>query len=112
MTFADLVAGDVVFVDARSVVQAAPAVYSRGRPGLLWGATAMMLTIEAIYENGVLKPSKPLPLKEQETVRITIDVEGSWTERTAGLLKWTGDPEVLRMIAEDDEFSVLESKSP
>ena len=25
------------------------------------------------------------------------------------MLKWTGDPEVLRRIAEDDEFSVLES---
>ena len=26
----------------------------------------MTLTIEAIYENGVLKPAQPLPLKEQE----------------------------------------------
>ncbi len=25
----------------------------------------MMITVEAIYENGVLKPDKPLPLKEQ-----------------------------------------------
>ena len=33
----------------------------------------MTLTIEAIYENGVLKPGQPLPLKEHETVRITIE---------------------------------------
>jgi predicted DNA-binding antitoxin AbrB/MazE fold protein len=72
----------------------------------------MNLTIEAVYENGVLKPARPLPLKEHETVRITIEVEGSWAERTAGLLKWTGDPEVLQRIAEDDEFGLLESKSP
>ena len=70
----------------------------------------MNLTIEAIYENGVLKPAQPLPLKEHETVRITIESQLSWAERTAGMIKWTGDPEVLRMIAEDDEFGILESR--
>jgi predicted DNA-binding antitoxin AbrB/MazE fold protein len=70
----------------------------------------MPLTIEAIYENGVLKPSQPLPLKEHETVRITIEPQISWAERTAGLLKWTGDPEVLRRIAEDDEFGIREAR--
>jgi hypothetical protein len=25
------------------------------------------------------------------------------------MLKWTGDPEILRRIAEDDEFGILES---
>jgi predicted DNA-binding antitoxin AbrB/MazE fold protein len=69
----------------------------------------MTLTIEAIYENGVLKPARPLPLNEHETVRITIEAELSWTERTAGMIKWTGDPEVLRRIAEDDEFGLMES---
>jgi hypothetical protein len=52
---------------------------------------------------------QPLPLKERETVRITIEPQLTWAERTAGMLKWTGDPEVLRRIAEDDEFRVLES---
>ena len=70
----------------------------------------MPLTIEAIYEDGVLKPSRPLPLDEHEKVRITIEPQISWAERTAGMLKWTGDPEVLRRIAEDDEFGVLESR--
>ena len=69
----------------------------------------MPLTIEAIYEDGVLKPSRPLPLEEHETVRITIEPQRSWAERTSGLLKWTGDPEVLRRIAEGDEFGLLES---
>jgi len=70
----------------------------------------MPLTIEAIYEDGVLKPSRPLPLEEHETVRITIEPQRSWAERTAGLLQWTGDPEVLRRIAEDDEFGIHEAR--
>ena len=69
----------------------------------------MTLTIEAIYENGVLKPAQPLPLQEAEKVRITIEPELTGAERTAGMLPWTGDPEVLHRIAEDDEFSILES---
>ncbi len=72
----------------------------------------MPMTIEAIYEDGVLKPSRPLPLEEHETVRITIEPQRSWAERTAGMLKWTGDFEDLRRIVEDDEFGLLESKSP
>ena len=69
----------------------------------------MSLTIEATYENGVLKPDQILPFKEHEKVRVTIEPELSWAERTAGMLQWSGDPEVLRRIAEDDEFSILES---
>lgn len=30
----------------------------------------MPLTIEAVYENGVLKPGQPLPQKEHERVQI------------------------------------------
>jgi predicted DNA-binding antitoxin AbrB/MazE fold protein len=70
---------------------------------------AVSITIEAIYEDGVLKPSQPLALREHEKVRITIESDVSWAERTAGMLGWTGDPEILRRIAEDDEFSILES---
>jgi len=32
----------------------------------------MSLTVEATYENGVLKPSQPLPLKDHEKVVVTI----------------------------------------
>ena len=54
-------------------------------------------------------PAQPLAPTQHETVRITIEPQLGWAERTAGMLKWTGDPEVLRRITEDDEFSVLES---
>ena len=80
----------------------------------------MNFSIEATYEKGVLKPTSPLPLKEHSKVRVTVQeaVEaGKVTpeealaaiRRTAGILGRTGDPEILRRIAEDDEFSILES---
>src|SRR5271170_4545419 len=49
------------------------------------GATAMTLTVEAIYENGVLKPAQPLPLQEHEKVRITVEAAVSHVRRSAGL---------------------------
>ena len=70
----------------------------------------MSMTIEAIYEDGVLKPSRPLPLEEHETVHITIEPQRSWAERTAGILQWTGDFEELRRIVEDDEFGIREAR--
>jgi predicted DNA-binding antitoxin AbrB/MazE fold protein len=33
----------------------------------------MSITVEAVYENGVLKPVQPLPLKEHEKVRIIVE---------------------------------------
>jgi predicted DNA-binding antitoxin AbrB/MazE fold protein len=69
----------------------------------------MPITVEAVYENGILKLSQPLPLKEHEKVRVTIEPELTWAERTAGMLKWSGDPDVLRRVVEDDEFGILES---
>ncbi len=69
----------------------------------------MSFVVDAVYENGVLKPAQPLPLAEHDKVRVTIEPEVSWAERTAGLLQWTGDPEILRRVAKDDEFGILES---
>jgi predicted DNA-binding antitoxin AbrB/MazE fold protein len=86
---------------------------ARGIPqevsGFPSGATAITLTIEAIYENGALKPAQPLPLKEHETVHITIEPQLSWAERTAGMLKWTGDFEDRRIV-EDEEFGIREAR--
>jgi predicted DNA-binding antitoxin AbrB/MazE fold protein len=69
----------------------------------------MAITVDATYENGVLKPAEPLPLEEHDKVRVTIEPAITWAERTAGMLKWTGDPEILRRIAEDEEFGIMES---
>lgn len=65
----------------------------------------MNLDVEATYENGVLKPSQPLPLKEHEKVRITIHPKGNWVEESYGTCGWKGDPEELRRLALDTEVT-------
>jgi len=64
----------------------------------------MSLEVEATYENGVLKLDKPLPLKENERLTIRIISKTSRVDEMYGRLRWTGDPEILRKIAEDDEI--------
>ncbi len=69
----------------------------------------MPLTVEAIYENGVLRPTQPLPLQEHEKVSVTIQPAISLARQTAGMVPWTGDVETLERIARDPEFGILES---
>jgi predicted DNA-binding antitoxin AbrB/MazE fold protein len=69
----------------------------------------MVLTVEAVYENGVLKPTQPLPLEEHAKVQITVHPRVSNLADSYGIMGWTGDPDVLRRIAEDVEFSILEA---
>jgi predicted DNA-binding antitoxin AbrB/MazE fold protein len=69
----------------------------------------MTLTVEAVYENGVLKPKTPLPLKEQEQVHLTIQRVDSPLVRAHGIMGWTGDAETLERIALDPEFLPEES---
>jgi predicted DNA-binding antitoxin AbrB/MazE fold protein len=67
----------------------------------------MTITIEAIYESGVLKPLSPLPyLKEHERVRITLE-EPSIVEELRG--KIAIDPAVAQEIIESADYSILES---
>jgi predicted DNA-binding antitoxin AbrB/MazE fold protein len=33
----------------------------------------MSITVEAVYENGVLKPVQPLPLHERQKVQVTVE---------------------------------------
>jgi predicted DNA-binding antitoxin AbrB/MazE fold protein len=68
----------------------------------------MTITVEATYENGVLKLAKPLPLKERERVQVTVHASSNWVQETAGMIKWTGDHETLRRLAEDVEFDPQE----
>jgi predicted DNA-binding antitoxin AbrB/MazE fold protein len=69
----------------------------------------MSIDTSATYENGVLKLDSPVPLEEHQRVQVTIHEETSRAERSYGLIGWTGDPEVAKRIAEDDEFGVLGS---
>ena len=69
----------------------------------------MAMIVEATYENGVLKPTQPLPLKEHEMVTLTIQPAISVARQTAGMVPWTGAAETLERIARDPEFGILES---
>jgi len=69
----------------------------------------LSLEVEATYENGLFRMDGPLPLREHQRVKLTVHEEPNRIERSYGLIGWTGDPEIVRRIAEDDEFGVLES---
>ena len=69
----------------------------------------MPITIEAVYENGVLKPREPLALKEHEKVTVTIQPAVSLARQTAGIVPWSGDAATLERIACDPEFGILDS---
>jgi predicted DNA-binding antitoxin AbrB/MazE fold protein len=68
----------------------------------------MSLTIEAIYENGVLKPTQPLPFKEHEKVRITVRPSVSRVRQSAGLIGWTGSQEDADFVALSPEIDPQE----
>jgi predicted DNA-binding antitoxin AbrB/MazE fold protein len=69
----------------------------------------MSITIDAVYQNGTLKLSQPVPFKENDRVRITIESESTRADRTAGMIQWTGDVEALERIAMDPQFDPQES---
>lgn len=68
-----------------------------------------IIEVEATYEDGVLKLDDPLPLKEHERVTVRVEPRTSRIDENYGLIGWTGGIEVLRKVAEEDEFSVAES---
>jgi predicted DNA-binding antitoxin AbrB/MazE fold protein len=69
----------------------------------------MAITVEAVYENGVLKPQQPLPLQEHDKVQITVHTEPSPLVEAYGMLGWTGDAETIRRVALDPELLPEES---
>jgi predicted DNA-binding antitoxin AbrB/MazE fold protein len=64
----------------------------------------MTLTVEAVYENGVLKPTQPLPLKEDETVQLTVETKRTWVEETAGIMGFQGTVEEADYFALDPDL--------
>lgn len=77
------------------------------------------LSIQAVYENGVLRPEQPLPLAEHQRVQVSIhalaqqpassDLSDDPVRASYGMLGWKGDSETLERIAMDPEFGVEES---
>jgi predicted DNA-binding antitoxin AbrB/MazE fold protein len=61
----------------------------------------MAITVEAIYEDGVLKPAQPLPFGEHEKVRITVaESQPSLAERIAARVRAL-PPETLDRLPPD-----------
>ena len=69
----------------------------------------MTLTVEAIYENGVLKPAEPCRSRNTKRSRLPSQPTMSLARQTAGMVPWTGDVETLERITRDPEFGILES---
>lgn len=68
----------------------------------------MSLEIEATYENGVLKPDQPLPLKDHGRIFITIRPIASRVDESYGSIRWTGDVDALEFLARSPENDVWE----
>ena len=64
----------------------------------------MAITVEAIYENGVLKLMEPLPFPEHEKVSVTVEPKTNWVQETAGILGWNGSPELAERFALDADL--------
>ncbi|HEX7446837.1 MAG TPA: antitoxin family protein [Pirellulales bacterium] len=68
----------------------------------------MPISIDAIYENGVLRPLDPLPFLENARIRITLDLHQSWADITAGMVPRPDDVSVLEEIAMGADFELGE----
>ena len=64
----------------------------------------MTITVEATYENGVLKPTKPLPLDERQKVQVTVDTAKSPLLEAYGIMGFTGSAELAEYFAMDPEL--------
>jgi predicted DNA-binding antitoxin AbrB/MazE fold protein len=70
----------------------------------------MTVTVEAVYENGVLKPTRALPLQEHQKVVITVKLAVSRVRQTAGLMGWTGSQEDADFVATSPELDPQEDE--
>jgi hypothetical protein len=74
----------------------------------------MAITVEAVYENGVFKPTQPLPLKEHERVRLIVQTNSDLQKASEtgphgyGLSHWTGSLDDLDYLIEDVANDPLE----
>jgi predicted DNA-binding antitoxin AbrB/MazE fold protein len=70
----------------------------------------MPITVEAVYENGVLKPVRALPLREHQKVQLTVESGVSRVRQTAGLIGWTGNQEDADFVALSPELDPQEEE--
>ncbi len=68
----------------------------------------MSIVVDAVYEDGVLKPAGPLPLQEQQKVQITVHTGVTRVRSSSGLLDWKGDAQTVERIALEPEHGLEE----
>ncbi len=61
----------------------------------------MSITVEAIYENGVLKLAQPLPFKECQKVNVSVEAAGSSLAERIGTRARALPPEELDALPDD-----------
>ncbi len=59
----------------------------------------MTITIEATYENGVLRPAKPLPWKDGEKVSVVVSTLDSPLLQAYGIMGFKGTAEEAEYFA-------------
>jgi predicted DNA-binding antitoxin AbrB/MazE fold protein len=64
--------------------------------------TKMPKIVEAVFENGVLKPLEALELEEHQRVRLLITPVPGVVVQTRGVI--AAPPHVVEEVAESDEF--------
>jgi predicted DNA-binding antitoxin AbrB/MazE fold protein len=62
----------------------------------------MHKTIDAIYENGVIKPLERLDISESKKIKITIETTESIVASTKAIIK--ADPDVVLHVVVSDEY--------
>jgi predicted DNA-binding antitoxin AbrB/MazE fold protein len=70
----------------------------------------MSITVEAVYENGVLRPVGALPFGERQRVQIIVKAVPSRVRQTAGLMGWTGSQEDADFVAASPELDSQEDE--
>jgi len=65
--------------------------------------------VEAVYENGVLKPSGPLPLKEHAKVRLQFDSTAVSVQQVTGIVV-CDDPAMIEWAAMDPDLAYPEPR--
>jgi predicted DNA-binding antitoxin AbrB/MazE fold protein len=69
----------------------------------------MSLELEVTYEDGVLKPERPLPLNNGQRVKITVHSSAKRARTAYGLMGWTGDPQIVEQVALDPDLGIHEA---
>jgi predicted DNA-binding antitoxin AbrB/MazE fold protein len=71
----------------------------------------MAITIEAVYENGVLKPLGTLYLREHQQVKITVEEPVDWVYRTRGIIPCS-DHALIEWAAMDPDLEYDFGRGP